>query len=79
MMVIITIICHPNGQFSVGKNMGGGNGMKLFTTREAADAHVKHLQAEAGGPDNATIMVHDLPTAARGAMVTEPLGPSSTV
>jgi DNA invertase Pin-like site-specific DNA recombinase len=57
---IITIICHSNGQFSVGKNMGGFNGSMVFRTREEADAHAKQLQEKAGGPNVAKIVVHDL-------------------
>ena len=57
-MIIITIICHSNGQFSVGKNIG--HGIRLFATRKAADARAMQLQAEAGGADNAKIIVHDL-------------------
>jgi hypothetical protein len=79
MMVIITLMCHSNGQFSVTKNLGGFHESRVFTTRAAADAHAMQLQAEAGGPDNAKIIVHNLPTADRSAMITEPIGPSSTV
>ena len=53
--VIIKITHHPNGQFSVGKNMGGF----LFKTREEADAYAGQLQERAGGPDEAKIIVHD--------------------
>jgi hypothetical protein len=56
----VTIICHSNGQFSVGKNMGGFNGSPVFKTREKADAYAMQLQAQAGGPDKARIIVHDL-------------------
>jgi hypothetical protein len=56
----ITIICHSNGQFSVGKNMGGFNGSMVFKTREEAAAYAIQLQAQAGGPDKARIIVHDL-------------------
>jgi len=31
--VIITIICHSNAQFSVGKNMSTGHGSRVFTTQ----------------------------------------------
>jgi hypothetical protein len=79
MMVIITMICHPNGQFAVGKNMGGFNESMMFKTREEADACAMQLQAEAGGPDDAKIIVHDLPRAGGAEMITEPLGASSTV
>ncbi len=58
--VVITIICHTNGQFSVGKNMGGFNGSEIFKTREEADACAMQLQEQAGGPDVARIVVHDL-------------------
>jgi hypothetical protein len=61
---IITIICHPQGQFSVGKNMGGSNGIKVFKTRDEADAYAKQLQEKAGGPNAARIVVHDLKTEA---------------
>jgi hypothetical protein len=64
--VIITIICHSNAQFSVGKNMSTGHGSRVFTTRKAADAYAMQLHAEAGGPDKAKIKVHDL-TRAGGA------------
>ncbi len=57
---VITEIVHTNGMFSVGKNMGGFKGSTVFKTREEADAHAKKLQAEAGGPENASIVVHDL-------------------
>ena len=60
MMVIIDIICHPNGLFSVTKNPGGFHESSLFTTREEGDAHAMQLQAEAGGPNDAKIVVHDL-------------------
>ena len=56
----ITIICHSNGQFSVGRNMGGFNGSTVFKTRDEADAAAVHLQAQAGGPEKARIIVHDL-------------------
>ena len=79
MMVIITIICHLNGQFSVTKRLGGFHESRMFTTRAAADAYAMKLQAEAGGPDDAKIVVHDLPRADRDAMITEPLGPPATV
>ena len=75
MMVIITLNCHLNGQFTVTKNLGGFHESKVFTTRAAADGHAMQLHAEAGGPDNAKIEVHDLPRAA----ATKPLGPPSTV
>jgi hypothetical protein len=58
--ITITLICHSNGQFSVGKNMGGFNGSMVFKTREEADAYAIQLQAQAGGPDKARIIVHDL-------------------
>ena len=66
MMVIIAIICHSNDQFSVSKNLGGGHESRVFTTRKAADAHAMQLQAEAGGPDNAKIVFHDLQRARGG-------------
>jgi len=56
----ITIICHSTGQFSVGKNMGGFNGIEVFKTRKEADAYAIQLQVQAGGPDKARIIVHDL-------------------
>lgn len=59
-MITITTICHTNGLFAVGKNMGGFNGSTVFKTREKADAHAQQLQAQAGGPDKARIIVHDL-------------------
>ena len=58
-MVVISIICHSNGQFSVGKNMGGFNGSTVFASLEEANASARKLQAEAGGPGNAEIKVHD--------------------
>ena len=58
--VSITIICHTNGQFSVGKNMGGFNGSMVLKTREEADAYATQLQAKAGGPEEARIIVYDL-------------------
>jgi hypothetical protein len=58
--VCITIICHTNGLFSVGKNLGGFNGSTLFKTREEADTDAMRLQTQAGGPDKARIIVHDL-------------------
>ncbi len=58
--VCITIICHSDGRFSVGKNMGGFNESMVFKTREEADACAMQLQAQAGGPDKARIIVHDL-------------------
>ena len=59
--VVITIICHTNGQqFSVGKNMGGFNKSEIFKTREEANTRAKQLQEQAGGPDEARIVVHDL-------------------
>jgi hypothetical protein len=58
--VIIRIIHHTDGQFSVGKNPGGGHGSAVFKTREDADGCAKRLQAEAGGPDIAEITFHDL-------------------
>jgi len=57
---IITIICHSNGQFSVGKNMGGFNGSMVFKTRGEADAYATQLQEKAGGPNAAKVVVHDL-------------------
>ncbi len=59
-IVSITVICHSNGQFSVGKNMGGFNGSEVFKTREEADAYAIQLQAQAGGSEKARIIVHDL-------------------
>ncbi len=60
--IVISIVCHPDGRFSVDKNMmmGGGHWSTVFKTREAADGRAMQLQAEAGGPDRATIVVHDL-------------------
>ncbi len=57
--VCITVICHTNGMFSVGKNLGGFNGSTVFKTRQEADAHAEKLQAEAGGPEKAGIVVRD--------------------
>jgi hypothetical protein len=57
---VITIICHSNGQFSVGKNMGTSQGSTVFKTLEAANDYAKQLQEEEGGPDWAKITVHDL-------------------
>jgi hypothetical protein len=53
--VCITVICHTNGQFSVS---GGSKGIRVFKTREEADAHAGQLQEQAGG--EAKIIVHDL-------------------
>jgi hypothetical protein len=61
-MATITIICHSDGLFSVGKNLGTGKGSVVFKSRAEADAHAKELQAEAGGPEKAKIVVHDLTT-----------------
>ena len=54
---LIPTIYHTNGQFSVD---GGSKGIKVFKTREEADAYAMQLQTEAGGPDKARIIVHDL-------------------
>ncbi len=76
--VTITIICHPNGQFSVGENMGAGHGTRVFMTRKAADAYAMQLHAEAGGPDKAKIKINDLTRQAERDDL-KPLRPSSTV
>jgi hypothetical protein len=57
--VIIVVICHSNGQFSVGKNLGTGLGGRVFKTREAADAYAKQVAKEAL-PAKAKIIIHDL-------------------
>lgn len=62
MVQILAIICHSNGQFSVSRNLGGGNGISVFSTREEAEARAKHLQEEAGGPVKARIDIRDLTT-----------------
>jgi hypothetical protein len=64
----IVIICHPNVCFSVTKDPDlplsadypEQNVSEVFKTRQEADACAKHLQDEAGGPDKAHIVVHDL-------------------
>ena len=56
----ITLIRHTNGQFSVGRDLGTGHGSKVLPGREEADAYARQLQAQLGGPDKATIVVHDL-------------------
>ncbi len=58
--VCITIICHSNGLFSVSKNLGGFNGSTVFKTRTEADACAEQFQVQAGGPEKARIVVHDL-------------------
>ena len=40
-------------------NLGGFNGSTVFKTRQEADAHAEKLQAEAGGPEKAGIVVRD--------------------
>jgi hypothetical protein len=54
--VIIEIVLHPNGQFSV----VGHESTVFFRTRQQADGYAQRLQAEAGGPDTAKITVQDL-------------------
>ncbi|MFY9969883.1 MAG: hypothetical protein WBQ45_21220 [Roseiarcus sp.] len=49
----------------------------MFRTREEADTYALELQAKAGGPDNAEIIVHDLPRAGRGE--TKPFASTSTL
>ncbi len=70
--ITITIICHSNGKFSVGENMGGFNGSKVFKTREEADACARQLQEQAGGPEKARIVVHDL---SNGTKNDQPIAP----
>jgi hypothetical protein len=57
--VTITIICQSNGMFTVGRDVGPGQGGIAFAKREAADAYAMRLQEESGGPIMAKITVHD--------------------
>jgi hypothetical protein len=47
--VVITLICHSSGLFSVGKNLGGLNESFVFKTRKEADAKAEQLK-KADGP-----------------------------
>ncbi len=58
--VIITLICHPDGLFSVGKNLGGFNESFVCKTREEADAKAEQLKKEVGPNAKARIVVNDL-------------------
>ena len=60
--IVIVIICHSNGRFSVWREPGTVHGSPIFKTRQKADARAKQLQDEAGGPEKATIVVRDLTT-----------------
>ena len=63
--IVIVIICHSNGHFSVWRGLGTGHGSPIFKTRQEADARAKQLQDEAGGPEKATIIVNDDPLTAK--------------
>jgi hypothetical protein len=56
-MVLINLVCHSNGEFTVGRFTHGSD---RFTMRKAADARAKELQERAGGPNKAEIRVLDL-------------------
>jgi hypothetical protein len=59
-MIIITLIRHSDGRFSVTKNLGGGHGSEVLMTQKEAEALAAKMQAEAGGPSVAEIVRHDL-------------------
>jgi hypothetical protein len=63
--IVVVILCHLDGHFSVWRGLGTGHARPIFKTRQEADARAKVLQDEAGGPEKASILVRDLTTILR--------------
>jgi hypothetical protein len=63
MTVIIRIMRHTNGFYSVGKNPGGSNGSTVFKTLDEANEHARQLeiQAKGSGANDVKIETHILP------------------
>jgi hypothetical protein len=64
--ILIVVICHSSGLFSVWREPGTVHGNPILKTRQEADARAKQLQDEAGGPEKAIVVVRDLTTTPDG-------------